>query len=136
MAMYGQGATRGRVGITGIDAAINQAVAAIFPSEKILNQFLYCYLEYNYEKNRSLGHGAHQRNLSATIIKTILIPVPSKDTQQQIIEILSTIDQKLASEQSRKEALEILFTSLLHDLMTAKIRVGKRFSCDRMKSFI
>ena len=123
MAMYGEGITRGRVGITGIDATINQAVAAIFPSEKLLTQFLYFYLEYSYKKNRLLGHGAHQRNLSATIIKTILIPIPLKHAQKQIIEILSTIDQKLATEQSRKEALDTLFTSLLHDLMTAKIRV-------------
>ncbi|MDO8874249.1 MAG: restriction endonuclease subunit S [Methanoregula sp.] len=123
MAMYGEGVTRGRVGITGIDASINQAVAAIFPSEKLLTPFLYYYLEFSYEKNRLLGHGAHQRNLSATIIKTILVPVPTEKTQQQIVEILSSIDQKLAAEQSRKEALDTLFTSLLDDLMTAKIRV-------------
>jgi type I restriction enzyme, S subunit len=124
MAMYGEGVTRGRVGITGIDASINQAVAAIFPSEKMLTPFLYYYLESSYEKNRLLGHGAHQRNLSATIIKTILVPIPTKKTQQQIVEILSSIDQKLTAEQSRKEALDILFTSLLHDLMMAKIRVN------------
>lgn len=125
MAMYGEGITRGRVGITGIDASINQAVAAIFPLEKMLTPFLYYYLEFSYEKNRLLGHGAHQRNLSATIIKTIFIPIPSVKTQHQIIEILTTIDQKLAAEQSRKEALDTLFTSLLHDLMTAKIRVNQ-----------
>jgi type I restriction enzyme, S subunit len=124
MAMYGEGVTRGRVGITGINASINQAVAAIFPSEKMVTLFLYYYLEYSYEKNRLLGHGAHQRNLSATIIKTILIPIPNNRTQQQIVEILSSIDKKLAAEQSRKEALDTLFTSLLHDLMTAKIRVA------------
>jgi type I restriction enzyme S subunit len=123
MAMYGEGITRGRVGITGIDASINQAVAAIFPSKKMLTQFLYYYLEFSYEKNRLLGHGAHQRNLSATIIKTILVPIPAEETQQHIVEILSFIDQKLAAEQSRKEALDTLFASLLHDLMTAKIRI-------------
>ncbi|MFA4859534.1 restriction endonuclease subunit S [Methanoregula sp.] len=125
MAMYGEGITRGRVGITGIDASINQAVAAIFPSEKMLTPFLYYYLEFSYEKNRLLGHGAHQRNLSATIIKTILVPIPTEKTQQQIVEILSSIDQKLAAEQSRRETLDTLFTSLLHDLMTAKIRVNE-----------
>ena len=31
MAMYGQGATRGKVGILGFDAATNQACAAITP---------------------------------------------------------------------------------------------------------
>jgi len=124
MAMYGEGVTRGRVGITGIDASINQAVAAIFPSEKMLTQFLYYYLEFSYEKNRLLGHGAHQRNLSATIIKTILVPIPTKETQHHIVEILSFIDQKLAAEQSRKQALSTLFATLLTDLMTAKLRVN------------
>jgi type I restriction enzyme S subunit len=124
MAMYGEGVTRGRVGITGINASINQAVAAIFPSEKMLMPFLYYYLEFSYEKNRLLGHGAHQRNLSATIIKTILVPIPTKKTQQQIVEILAPIDQKLAAEKSHKEALDTLFSSLLRDLITAKIRVN------------
>ena len=48
-------------------------------------------------------------------------PLP---VQNQIATILSTIDQKLAAEQSRKEALDTLFVTLLHDLMTAKIRVS------------
>lgn len=124
MAMYGEGVTRGRVGITGIDASINQAVAAIFPSEKLVTPFLYYYLEFSYEKNRLLGHGAHQRNLSATIIKTIFVPIPTEKTQQQIVGILSTIDHKLAAEQSHRQALDTLFISLLHDLMMAKIRVN------------
>jgi type I restriction enzyme, S subunit len=57
-------------------------------------------------------------------LKSLLIPVPSRKDQYLIVSILSSIDQKLAAEQSRKEALDTLFTSLLHDLMTAKIRVS------------
>ena len=56
-------------------------------------------------------------------IGKILIPYPDIQIQEKIGIILITIDQKLAAEQSRKEALDTLFTSLLHDLMTAKIRV-------------
>jgi hypothetical protein len=37
--------------------------------------------------------------------------------------LVSALNQKLAAEQSRKESLDTLFTSLLHNLMTAKIRV-------------
>jgi len=54
----------------------------------------------------------------------INLPRPPLKIQQQIASILFNIDQKLAAEQSRKEALDTLFASLLHDLMTAKIRVN------------
>lgn len=41
IAMYGQSVTRGRVGILGIEAATNQACAAILPSEVLDTGFLY-----------------------------------------------------------------------------------------------
>ena len=61
----------------------------------------------------------NQQNLS-----NFLISIPPLPIQNRIATILTSIDQKLAAEQSRKEALDTLFTSLLHDLMTAKIRVS------------
>ncbi|MDD5049855.1 MAG: restriction endonuclease subunit S [Methanoregulaceae archaeon] len=124
MAMYGQGVTRGRVAITCIDAAINQAVAALFPKENINKRYAFYYFVFSYENIRSLGHGAHQTNLSGTIIKTIKIPIPSIPIQEKIAHILMPIDQKIAAEESRKAALDQLFQTLLHDLMTAKIRVN------------
>lgn len=41
MAMYGQGVTRGKVAILGIEASINQAGLAILPGKNISNEFLY-----------------------------------------------------------------------------------------------
>ena len=43
MAMYGQGVTRGRTAILGIDAAINQACAVLFPVENVLVKFLFLF---------------------------------------------------------------------------------------------
>ncbi len=62
-------------------------------------------------------------NINTQTIKSVVLPLPNTSIQKEIIDILSSIDQKLAAEQSRKEALDILFATLLHDLMTAKIRV-------------
>ena len=45
MAMYGQGATRGRVGFLGIDAAVNQACACIEPAKDVSANYLFYYLE-------------------------------------------------------------------------------------------
>jgi type I restriction enzyme S subunit len=57
MAMYGQGITRGRVGLLGIEAATNQACASITPTDKIRisSVFLYYFFEYHYEETRAVG---------------------------------------------------------------------------------
>jgi len=65
MAMYGQGVTRGRVALLGIDAAINQACAAIIASESVLSEYLFHLFAFSYDKIRNLGHGANQTNINA-----------------------------------------------------------------------
>lgn len=72
---------------------------------------------------KKYSSGVSVPTLNRNFIHNTILPVPSITTQQQIIYILSSIDQKLAVEQSRKEALDTLFISLLNDLMTVKIRV-------------
>lgn len=124
MAMYGQGATRGRVAILGIDASINQACAAIFPSKIILTDYLFYFLNFNYEKIRNMGHGSHQKNLSAALIKTIPVAIPNSEDQVNIVRILQIIDAKIQSELKNKIILQELFKTLLNNLMTAKIRVN------------
>jgi type I restriction enzyme S subunit len=52
------------------------------------------------------------------------VDVPPKKIQDKIVETITPIEKKLAAEKSRREALDTLFASLLHDLMTAKIRIN------------
>jgi len=68
--------------------------------------------------------GASQSNISATKLKTFLIPLPPLPTQQKIASMLSAIDEKIEAEENKKKALEDLFKTLLYNLMTAKIRVN------------
>ncbi len=124
MAMYGQGITRGKVALLGIEAATNQACVAIFPRTGIKPKFLYYFLESKYEFIRNLGHGANQKNLSAEILKSMPIAFTSDLTEQDtIIEALETLDRKLVVAQSKGALLNGLFRTLLHQLMTAQIRV-------------
>ncbi len=89
MAMYGQGITRGRVAILGIDAAINQACSAIDINNNIAKtEFIFYSLYYNYNKIRTLGHGANQKNLNSALIKSIEIYLPPL-SEQKAIRILS-----------------------------------------------
>jgi type I restriction enzyme S subunit len=125
MAMYGQGITRGRVGLLGIEAATNQACASITPTDekRISSVFLYYFFEYHYEDLRKLGHGANQRNMNAALIRSFPLTFPKPDEQAAVVTAFESLDQKRALHERKKTRLQDLFRTLLHELMTAKTRV-------------
>jgi type I restriction enzyme, S subunit len=51
------------------------------------------------------------------------MPLPPCETQTKIAEAVEVAERKIASEESRYRALDALFQSLLHNLMTGKVRV-------------
>lgn len=118
MAMYGQGVTRGRVAVLGIDAAINQACAAFLEVKNTNIVFLYHYFTYKYDELRNLGHGAHQKNLNANIIKTICVSIPPLPEQKIIAAVLSAVQEAreeteaviLAAKELKKSLMKHLFT--------------------------
>ena len=127
MAMYGQGITRGRVAVLGIEASTNQACAAITPtsSKRVSPLFLYYYFEYHYENLRKLGHGANQRNMNAALIRSFPLTFPKANEQAAIVTALESLDAKRLLHGRKRLQLQDLFRALLHELMTAKTRVQK-----------
>ena len=125
MAMYGQGITRGRVGLLGIEAATNQACASITPTDKklISSVFLYYFFEYHYEDLRKLGHGANQRNMNAALIRSFPLTFPKPDEQSSIVAAFESLDEKRVLHERKRSQLQDLFRTFLHELMTAKTRV-------------
>jgi type I restriction enzyme S subunit len=124
IAMYGQGVTRGRVAILGIEAAINQACGAFVLNGGVVTEYLYHYLSFAYERLRNLAHGANQQNLNARLVSQLQFPKPSEDEQREIAGILQTVDRKIDIHESKKRSLQDLFKTMLHKLMTAQIRVN------------
>lgn len=92
MAMYGQGKTRGRVAILGLDAAINQACAAILLRPLADRDYVYHQLSYRYEKIRALSNTGSQENLNAELIREIAFPFPPHQEQREIAQVLSAWD--------------------------------------------
>lgn len=127
LAMYGQGVTRGKVAILGIEAACNQACAAITPrDDAVLPRYLYHFLSWRYEAIRSLAHGGQQQNLNLEIVRNLPIAYPStSEEQQEIVDILDALDRKINLHKQKRAVLEELFKSLLHKLMTGEIRVDQ-----------
>ena len=112
MAMYGQGKTRGQVAKLGIEAATNQACAAIRFNGQNDPDFYFQFLSSQYEAIRKLGNAGTQQNLSGGILKELPVPVPPVKEQHRIARILSTWDQAiatatrlLANSQRHKQAL-------------------------------
>jgi type I restriction enzyme S subunit len=93
-AMYG--ATAGKIGILGIEASTNQAVAGMIPvAEKLDNKFLYYFLMKKREDIIAQAWGGAQPNLSQTILKRFSIPLPPLAEQQKIVTRLDALSEKL-----------------------------------------
>ena len=124
MAMYGQGVTRGKVAVLGVDATVNQACLAIIPRVQVLNTFLYYFLSSQYENLRGLVQEGAQKNLSAGIVKKVNTPVPSLTEQQEIASTLTAIDTKIEAKQAKLQHTQALKKALMQDLLTGKKRVA------------
>lgn len=125
LAMYGQGVTRGKVAVLGIEAATNQACAAIQATDDALDsRYLYQYLAFQYEELRRLAHGGQQQNLNLDIVRDFPIAYPeSREAQVRVATVLEGLDRKVSLHAGRLRALEVLFTTLLTQLMSGEIRV-------------
>lgn len=83
LAMYGQGQTRGRTGKLLIEAACNQACAALLPSDELLPDYLWVWLQLSYDAVRALGRGGQQENLNLDIVRRIMLPKPHISLQHE-----------------------------------------------------
>lgn len=110
IAMYG--ATIGRVGILGIDAATNQAIAVAQTAEHTLVRYLFFYLRANRTRFIALGKGGAQPNISQRIIRAFPYEYPDIAEQEKILQLVDLNLDALSSVESMvEEALENLRVS-------------------------
>jgi len=117
MAMYGQGVTRGRVALLEIEAAYNQACAAISFGPRILPTFGCYFFMAAYDHIREGGNETSQMNLSAGLIAKFRITVPPIDEQTKIVDCL---DAEFARLEALSGEVERAIT-LLQERRTALI---------------
>ncbi|MFM6518081.1 MAG: restriction endonuclease subunit S, partial [Microcystis panniformis] len=84
VAMYGQGKTRGQITELNIEAATNQACAAIELIEfrDFHRKFVKYFFRKIYDEIRELAQGGAQPNLNMGKIRETIIPLPSISEQQ------------------------------------------------------
>jgi len=98
VAMYGDGKTRGKVSELLIEAATNQACAALVLEGQALElkPYVKFFLQKNYDDIRRLSSGGVQPNLNLGIIKATKIPLTPLTEQHRIVakieELFSELD--------------------------------------------
>lgn len=116
VAMYGQGDTRGKAAILGVEAATNQACAAIILDRSICNPtFLLTQLKLRYEDLRGKSVGATQKNLSLKIIREFPILLPPLPLQQQFAAFAEQINRMKEKAAKTLEQLQTLYDSLAQE---------------------
>ena len=123
MAMYGQGKTRGKVGILGIGATINQACAAIQLKNSVSKSYVLHTLNSLYDEIRELSNSGGQENLSSGIVKQISIPLPPIEEQTAIANALSDVDALISELEKLIAKKQAIKTAAMQQLLTGKTRL-------------
>jgi type I restriction enzyme S subunit len=111
--------------LDGANLTENAAKLVIRNQDRLSQQFLVYYLasEEGQKQIQVRATKTSQPKLALMRIKQIPISFPPLPEQHEIAHILTTADRKIAAEEQRKAALQELFKSMLHQLMTGQLRL-------------
>ena len=126
VAITGQGKTLGNVAMVTFDTCISQHLAYIeFQDDSVHPEYMLAFLQSRYSDFRqAAGAGGSTKGaLTCAYLRQHAVPVPPIEEQRRIADVLRCVDRKIEAEEKRRVALEELFRSLLHHLMTGKVRV-------------
>ena len=67
--------------------------------------------------------GRLKKGINVPVLSSLLLPLSPLSEQHEITHTLLAADRKIEAEEQRKAALQVLFKSMLHQLMTGQVRV-------------
>ncbi len=113
------------VALAEVPIAFNQDMKAVIPGPRIIPTFLlYALVAFKQNLFKKVGRSAHgTMTLMSSELAQFSIPLPDKETQEEIAAAISTVERKHEYHRRKRVALTDLFHTLLRQLMTAQIRV-------------
>lgn len=103
-------------------------VFAVRPDKVQISSEFFAYLSQSPYGKRYFLSVAHKTTnlacINTTKLKAFPVLLPPQDQQTDIVVACSSIDGKIRNATNKKNQLQDLFHALLHELMTAKIRVN------------
>ena len=103
-------ATLGEVGVLGIDACTNQAIAGLtIKDENQLNtDYLYYYLKSKKSYVNNVGRGVAQNNINMSILRSFELPLPELSKQKEIVNVLDKVSAIIEARQKELQKLDEL----------------------------
>ncbi len=129
-ALYG--ATSGEVAISQINGAINQAILAIKPNSGYSSEFIMNYLKKEKDNILEKYLQGGQGNLSAAIVKSIELSLPSQEEQSAIGSLFRTLDDLLAGYKDNLANYQSLKATMLSKMFP---KAGQSFPEIRLNGF-
>ncbi len=127
IAMYG--ATIGKLGLLQIETTTNQACCVLSSPDSMNVKFAFFWFTSSKQKIISMGYGGGQPNISQDLIKSIRLTVPPLEEQNEIINYLEKVSEKIivgihCKEKEIKKLKEYKAT-LINSAVTGKIKVSQ-----------
>ena len=117
MALAGQGKTRGMVAITRVPLCTNQSLCAIETNDDICDDYLYQYLQTQYNNLRLISSGDGTRGgLNLKLVGGYVVSMPCFIEQQKIVACLSALDDVIEKKKATLAAWEELKKGLLQQM--------------------
>jgi len=124
--LAGQGKTRGTVAMNNVELCTNQSIAAVFPNESFIPEYLYYNLDTRYDELRSMSTGDGGRGgLNLRIIRAIEVPFPPAAEQTAIAAVLSDMDAEIEALERRRDKAKSIKQGMMQQLLTGRIRLVK-----------
>ncbi|OLK94112.1 hypothetical protein IXO884_08550 [Xanthomonas oryzae pv. oryzae] len=119
VAMYG---SIGKLAITGIECATNQAIAFCVPdTETIALRYLFYSILQSRNALNELGQGAGQQNISQTILKEFKIPLAPLAEQKRIAQKLDALLAQVDTLKARIDAIPALLKRFRESALSAAV---------------
>lgn len=103
-------------------------IFAVRANSKIISpEFLSYMVQSGYAKAYFLSVAHKTTNLACintTKLKALPVLIPPRAEQERITSMLDRVDDRIRMEENNKKVIEELFKTLLHNLMTGKVRVN------------
>ena len=128
-------ATLGEVGVLGIDACTNQAIAGLtVKDENQLNtDYLYYYLKSKKSYVNNVGRGVAQNNINMSILRGFELPLPELSKQKEIVDALDKVSAIIEARQQELQKLDELVKARFVELFSEPIENPMKWPVKRLK---
>ena len=114
----------GHAAVLDFDSACPDSLVGITPGDQLDTWYLEYFLQTQQPEMDRLAPKGTQKNIKIQFLRPWPIAVPQIDEQREIAHVLQVLDRHISVHVRRRAALEVLFSTLLHQLMSGRACVS------------